>query len=367
MHNRLKNFQNWLHENRIDVAVLTSSDTVFYFSGFMSDPHERVLAIAIFPEEEPFLFCPQMEVETAKATGFPYPIYGYSDTDSPWDMLAGKIVKRIPSVKRIAIEKEHMTVDRFEMIRKTFPDAEYIASEEKVNELRLTKDETEIAKLKKAGELADYAIQVGCEALTEGITELELVAIVEYELKKKGVQKMSFETTILTGPNAANPHGTPGANRVKNGDFVLFDLGVVYEGYCSDITRTIGVGDVSQEHIEIYNTVLKAQEAAVRACKPGKTCAEIDQAARKIISDAGYGPYFTHRLGHGLGIHIHEYPSVHANNPLPLKEGMVFTIEPGIYIPGKLGVRIEDDVVITKDGVELLTNYPKELQIISLS
>lgn len=363
---REENYRNWLKEKNIDVALLTSSDTVFYFSGFMSDPHERVLAIVLFPEEEPFLFCPQLELETAKATGFPHSVYGYSDTENPWEKIKEEILKRTPSVSTIAIEKQHMTVDRYEALRKIFPDASFIASEEKINELRMIKDRAEIEKLRKACELADEAIRIGCEAIVEGITENELVAIVEYELKKQGVQKMSFQTTILTGPNAANPHGTPGTNKVKNGDFVLFDLGVVYEGYCSDITRTIGVGDVPEEHIQIYNTVLKAQEAAVNACKPGKTCASIDRIARDLISEAGYGEYFTHRLGHGLGINIHEYPSVHMNNELELKEGMVFTIEPGIYIPGKVGVRIEDDVVITKNGVEELTKYPKELQIIPL-
>ena len=153
-------------------------------------------------------------------------------------------------------------------------------------------------------------------------------------------------------------------NKVKNGDFVLFDLGVVYEGYCSDITRTIGFGDVPEEHVEIYNIVLKAQEAAVRSSKPGITCGEIDLTARNIIEEAGYGEYFTHRLGHGLGINIHEYPSINSTNKLVLQEGMVYTIEPGIYIPGKVGIRIEDDVVITKNGAETLTKYPKELQLL---
>lgn len=364
MQKRLEKLTNWLRNESIDAAILTSSETVFYFSGFMSDPHERVLAIVLFPHEEPFLFCPQMEVATAKETGFPYAIYGYSDIENPWEMIKREVLKRTAKIERIAIEKQHMNVERFEILQKAFPGSEFIACEEKVNDLRLIKDRSEIEKLKKACELADYAIEVGSAAIKEGITELELVAIVEYELKKKGVEKMSFQTTILTGPHAASPHGTPGMNKVKNGDFVLFDLGVVYEGYCSDITRTIGFGDVPEEHVEIYNIVLKAQEAAVRSSKPGITCGEIDLTARNIIEEAGYGEYFTHRLGHGLGINIHEYPSINSTNKLVLQEGMVYTIEPGIYIPGKVGIRIEDDVVITKNGAETLTKYPKELQLL---
>ena len=197
------------------------------------------------------------------------------------------------------------------------------------------------------------------------MSELEIVAEIEYEMKKKGVEKMSFATTVLAGAKAALPHGTPDQTKVKKGDFVLFDLGVVYNGYCSDITRTVAFGDVRKEHKKVYETVLNAQMAAVDAVKPGMTCSELDKVARNIIQEAGYGEYFTHRLGHGLGISIHEYPSVTETNNLTLKEGMVFTIEPGIYIPGQVGVRIEDDVVVTKTGREVLTKFPKSLQVIS--
>ena len=175
---------------------------------------------------------------------------------------------------------------------------------------------------------------------------------------------MSFSTMVLTGANAASPHGTPGSTKVKRGDFVLFDLGVVYEGYCSDITRTVAYGDISDKQREIYETVLKAEEAAIAASKPGVSCAEIDLTARNIIRDKGYGDYFPHRLGHGLGISVHEFPSLTETNPLLLKSGMVYTIEPGIYVPNVAGVRIEDDIYVTENGAEVLTKYPKTLQII---
>lgn len=175
---------------------------------------------------------------------------------------------------------------------------------------------------------------------------------------------MSFDTMVLAGANAALPHGTPGLTKIKKGDLVLFDLGVVYQGYCSDITRTIAYGDITDKQAEIYNTVLKAEEAAVSAVKPGVKASELDLTARNIIAEAGYGDYFPHRLGHGLGISVHEYPSMTTTNNLQIKPGMVFTIEPGIYVPDVAGVRIEDDLLVTENGAEILTKFPKSLQIV---
>ena len=364
MNERVAAFSQWLKNEQIDNAIITSPDHVFYFSGYFTDPHERLLAMVFFPDEEPFLLLPQMEAETAKESGVAYPLIGYFDTDHPWDLLEKEIQRRISTPKRIAIEKSHMNVGRYEKLKHLFPEADITSAEEKLQSLRVIKDHEELKKLEKAAELADYAIKVGVDAIREGITELELVALIEYEMKKKGVHKMSFDTTVLVGKNAANPHGTPGLHKVKKGDFVLFDLGVIYEGYCSDITRTVAFGEVNEKHLKVYNTVLKAQEEALLKTRPGITCSELDEVARSIIREACYGSYFTHRLGHGLGISIHEYPSVTGTNPLPLKEGMVFTIEPGIYIPGEIGVRIEDDVYVTDDGAISLTKYPKELIIL---
>ena len=201
--------------------------------------------------------------------------------------------------------------------------------------------------------------------IKEGKTELEIVAAIEYELKKKGITDMSFATMVLTGANGASPHGTPGQTKIQKGDFVLFDLGVIVDGYCSDITRTVAYGEINDKQKEIYDTVLKAQLAAIDASNPEVTCANVDLTARKIISDAGYGEYFPHRLGHGLGIGVHEYPSLTETNELQLEAGMVYTIEPGIYVPNVAGVRIEDDILVTKNGVEILTKFPKELQYIN--
>jgi len=172
---------------------------------------------------------------------------------------------------------------------------------------------------------------------------------------------MSFDTMVLTGDNAANPHGIPGANKVEKDALLLFDLGVMVNGYASDMTRTVAVGKPDQFKKDIYNLTLEAQQAALDFIKPGVTAHEVDRAAREVIEKAGYGEYFNHRLGHGIGMDVHEFPSIMEGNDLVIEEGMCFSVEPGIYIPGKVGVRIEDCGVVTKDGFDLFTSTSKDL------
>lgn len=365
MNEKLQALTNWLQEENIDVSIVTSKYNVFYLAGYYSEPHERLIAYVSFKDHPPFLICPAMEVEDAKRETKDLDVIGYFDTQDSMELLSTEVKKRCTSVTSVGLEKEHLHVSRFESLLKAFPESKWVSLENKLQKLRMVKDEQEISIIQEACELADFAVEVGVQTLREGISEMEVIAQIEYELKKKGVRQMSFSTMVLTGANAASPHGTPGASKVKKGDLVLFDLGVVHKGYCSDITRTVAFGDISCEQARIYETVKKAEIEAVKACTIGKTCAEIDGIARNIIREAGYGEYFPHRLGHGLGLSVHEYPSLTDQNQLPLEEGMCFTVEPGIYVPKVAGVRIEDDIVVTKDEPLILTKFPKELQIIS--
>ncbi|YAR62947.1 Xaa-Pro dipeptidase [Bacillus cytotoxicus] len=364
MNTRLEKFMHWLQEQDVEATFLTSTPNVFYMTNFHCEPHERLLGLFVFQEQEPILICPKMEENQARNAGWTHEIIGFTDTDRPWDMIAKVLKDRSIKANAVAIEKEHLNVERYEALTELFPNATFHSAEEKVRELRLIKDEKELSILREVAHMADYAVGIGVEAIKENRSELEVLAIIEHELKKKGIHKMSFDTMVLTGANSALPHGVPGANKMKRGDFVLFDLGVIIDGYCSDITRTVAFGDISEEQTRIYNTVLSGQLQAIEACKPGVTLGAIDRVARSVIADAGYGDFFPHRLGHGLGISVHEYPDVKEGNESPLKEGMVFTIEPGIYVPNVGGVRIEDDIYITKDGTEILTKFPKELQFV---
>lgn len=364
MNARLTKLSDWMKENDIAMCLLTSTENVFYLSNFYGDPHERMLGLAVFQEKEPFLVCPALEKENVKNAGWAFDVIAYSDIENPWELIEQEARKRVQSFPKIAIEKEHMNVRRYEELLRRFPASKIVSSEEKLRRLRMIKDKEEIRRIKKACALADYAIDVAITEIRAGKTELDIVAAIEFELKKKGVQKMAFMTTVLAGTNSALPHGAPGETKIQEGDLIVLDLGVVVDGYCSDITRTVAYRDIGKKQREIYDTVLKSQLAAIKASKAGVTCAEVDLTARNIIAGAGYGPYFTHRLGHGLGISVHEYPSVTETNSLVLEEGMVFTIEPGIYIPGTGGVRIEDDVLVTSQGPLMLTKYPKELIIV---
>lgn len=360
---KLNELQAYLVTNEIDAAFITTPDNVFYFSNFNSDPHERLLGVMLFKDAEPFLICPKMEMPDVIAAGWQYEVVGHEDTENAWDIVAKTIATRNTPFQKLAIEKAHLTVERFEAIQERFENIVFVGIDEKINAMRIYKSEEELVKMRKAAELADYAIQVGCDAITEGKTEMEVLNEIESAIKAKGYA-MSFDTMVLAGEKAASPHGTPGDRKIQQGDLILFDLGVIYEGYCSDITRTVAFGQPGEEQIKIYNTVRAANENAIAAVKPGVRAMDLDKIARDTIADAGYGEYFTHRLGHGLGISVHEFPSINGSNEMVLNEGTVFTIEPGVYKTNVAGVRIEDDVVVTSTGVEILTKFTKELVIL---
>lgn len=358
--NKIAQLQAHLKTQQLDAAFITTPDNVFYFTGFRSNPHERLLGVFVPTNAEPFLICPKMEVPDAREV-FDGKIIGHVDTENAWDLLVASF--HVP-VAKLAIEKSHMTVERKELLEQRIQGGEFRGIDEFITELRLIKTQDELVELRKAAELADYAIEVGCSLIEEGKTEMEILSAVESAVKAKGADGMSFSTMVLSGPKTASPHGTPGSRKIQKGDFILFDLGVIVNGYCSDITRTVAFGEPTNAQREVYETVKRAEEKAVSLVKPGVLAKDLDAAARQIITDAGYGDYFTHRLGHGLGISVHEFPSIHGENDMELREGMVFTIEPGIYNPEITGVRIEDDVVVTADGVEVLTKFTKELLVL---
>jgi Xaa-Pro dipeptidase len=364
---RLEKLSSWLKQESIDAAFLTSTANVFYLSGFLCHPHERLLGLFVFPETEPLLICPQMEVKQAKDAGWSYEILGYNDTQNPWEMIRNALTSRKiepNGVRTLAVEKDHLSYRRAESLKSILPGARLVSAEDRMHQLRMIKDAKEIGIMREAARLADYGVEVGISALKEGVTETEVVAAIEMALKQKGIQEMAFSTMVLFGEKSGLPHGTPGDRRLREGDLVLFDLGVVLEGYCSDITRTVAYRSAGEQQREIYETVLQAQLNALGACKPGTPIGELDRTARDVIEQAGYGNHFPHRLGHGLGIEVHEYPSLTNTNTQPLQPGMVFTVEPGIYVEGVGGVRIEDDVMITEEGCEILTHFPKEWMIV---
>lgn len=362
---RLEMVTKWLKEKDTDAAFIHSAENVFYLTNFLTDPHERLMGLFVFKDSEPFFICPGMETSQAKDAGWGQELIGYGDHEDPWEIIQKAIHKRSGGkALSVAVEKDLLSYSRAENLMSSAGASALLSIEELMNGLRLIKDEKEISILEKAAELADFGVKTGVEALKEGISEMDVIAEIEYQLKRKGVSQMSFSTMVLFGEKSGQPHGNPGLETLKKGDLVLFDLGVVLDGYCSDITRTVAFDHINDKQKEIYDTCLKANQAALDASKPGTRIGDLDLAARKVIEDAGFGDYFPHRLGHGLGISVHEYPSMAYTNDHGLKEGMVYTVEPGIYLPGVGGVRIEDDVLVTKEGYRTLTKFPKQLQII---
>lgn len=362
---KIQELTAWMLKEGIDVAYITNPNSIAYFSGFQSDPHERVLALIFSTTRDPFLFTPALEADTAKQSSWTYDVKGYLDTEDPWKVLSDEILSRYGKPAVFAIEKAFFTLDRYERFSAYFPATDFSKdATPMIQQMQLRKTEQEIQTLIEAGNWADVAFETGFAAVKEGATEEEIVAEIEYQLKRKGVSHMSFDTTVLAGAHAASPHGAPDNTPVKSNELVLFDLGVVWKGYCSDATRTIAYQKPTKFQEEIYGIVLEAQLAAQQAVKPGITASELDTIAREVIESYGYGEAFNHRLGHGIGTSVHEFPSIVAGNDLVLEEGMCFSIEPGIYLPGKVGVRIEDCVYVTKEGCQSFTFTPKELLVI---
>lgn len=365
MTDKLMSIQNWLNEQQLDVAYFSDFHSIDYLTGFNSDPIERVLALFVFPEDEPFIFAPALEVEAVKNSGWQYPVYGYQDQENPWNLISEHLHTRTKHTEKWAVEKDQLTLNRASFIQTAVPEAKFIGNlSPLMTEMHLIKTPDEIVKLHKAGLDADRAFEFGFAALQAGVSELQVMAKLEYDLKSAGVAGMSFETLVQFGAHAAEPHGDTSNNTLKSGDLALFDLGTIYDGYVSDATRTVAFQSASDHQRDVYNVVLEAQLTAQNAAKPGMTAGELDGIARDVITKAGYGDYFVHRLGHGIGSSVHESIQIAQGNDLILQPGISFSIEPGIYIPGDLGIRIEDSVIMTETGVDSYTHSSKELRII---
>ncbi|MBP2621686.1 M24 family metallopeptidase [Streptococcus panodentis] len=347
----------YLEHEKTDAAVFSDPVSINYLTGFYSDPHERQMFLFVYPHQEPLLFVPALEADRA-ASILNFQVVGYVDSENPWQ----KIKNTLPAApfRKIAVEFDNLILTKYHGLRTVFEGAEFTNLTPLINRLRLIKSADEIQKMLIAGQYADKAVNIGFDSISLDKTETDIIAQIDFAIKREGYE-MSFETMVLTGDNAANPHGIPGAHTIENNALLLFDLGCMVNGYASDMTRTVAVGQPDQFKKEIYQLTLEAQQAALDFIKPGVTAHEVDRAARQVIEKAGYGEYFNHRLGHGIGMDVHEFPSIMEGNDLVIEEGMCFSVEPGIYIPGKVGVRIEDCGHVTKNGFELFTESSKDL------
>ncbi len=269
--------------------------------------------------------------------------------------------------KSVAVEADRMTLKQYADFVRALDGIDIVADgvlDAAITDIRSVKDKSEVEKIIKAQRIAEDAFRHILTFIKEGVTEKEVALELDYHMLSHGADGLSFETIAISGKNTSKPHGVPSDKKIEKGDFVTMDFGAVVEGYHSDMTRTVAVGFVSEEQRTVYNTVLEAQAKAQLAARSGELCKNVDRAARGVIENAGCGEYFNHSTGHGVGVEIHEYPNLSPVCEKALKAGNVVTDEPGIYIPERFGVRIEDMLLITESGCENLTRAPKELIIL---
>jgi Xaa-Pro dipeptidase len=363
---RIEIFIRKLHDHTIPSALITNPSNVFYFTGIAIDPHERFLGLLINAKEERSLFIvPELEEEKAKESHLDLLVY--KDNENALEMLS----KAITSTS-LGIEKEHISLKRAEALayftklqNKDFSGYDEVS--DFIMEMRLIKDPGEIQMIKQAALCIDNALEKCMTYIKPGRTEKQLKSRLLAEIaQQEGTEGAAFDFQVSAGPDASNPHGITGDRAFEKHDVILIDCGVNYQNYRSDITRMFFIGSPTKKVAELYNIVLAAQDAAINTAGIGVKAGKVDIAARMVIEKAGYGKNFSCRVGHGLGIDIHEAPSIHDKNDSQLKAGMVFTVEPGIYIPGVVGIRIEDDLLITEHGAEVLTHFPKALNEIIL-
>ncbi|MBQ0084100.1 MAG: aminopeptidase P family protein [Clostridiales bacterium] len=271
------------------------------------------------------------------------------------------------NIKKLYIETEAVSFAQYQNYLKAFEFAE-ISSDNSLDtalkNLRRIKDNSELAKIKEAQLLTDETFSYICGRIEAGRTEREIMLDMEFNMRKAGAQGVSFDFIVVSGKNSSMPHGVPSDKRLEKGDFITMDFGAVVDGYRSDMTRTVALGNVSAEQKKVYDTVLSAQSEALKNITPGKKCSDIDKIARDIIDNAGYRGAFGHSLGHSVGIEIHESPNFSPGCETLLEPGMVLTVEPGIYLENKFGVRIEDMIFVTEDGCEDITKSTKELLVL---
>lgn len=360
--NKIERISKFLEANDVDMTFITNPTTLHYLTGLAIDPHERIAGLILFKSAPPLLFTPALEVEKAKEKTTGFDIFGYEDAQNPWQVIREHISI---SIHKIGVEYSDIPLSKTEGLKSQFGAIEFVNLTPLIERMRLIKSQDEIEKMKIAGDYADRCFDIGFKAAAKrnGVTESDLVATIEFEMKRMGIPQMSFETIVLSGKRAANPHGVPEEVQIEENKLLLFDLGVMSKGYASDATRTIAIGKPNAFDAEIHKIVQEAQAKAMDFIKPGVTAHEIDAVARDLITKAGYGDYFNHRLGHGIGMDVHEYPSIVGGNDLVIEKGMCFSNEPGIYIPGKVGVRIEDCLYVTDNGCESFTHTNHDLMI----
>lgn len=354
--NNIEKIRKKLGEKDLDAVIIENEKNQRYAAGFPFTDGSVIVA-----REGAWLITDSRYIEAAgmQAEGVEILMY---EKQKPLRAFISEIISS-SAIKRLGIEEKSLSYGRYLELKELLP-CELVPAQYIFSDLRASKSEEEIGYMKEAQAISEAALDEVLGIIKPGMTEKEIAAELVYRMLRHGSEGNSFDPIVVTGTKTSMPHGVPGNNIVKAGDFLTMDFGCIKHGYCSDMTRTVAVGHASDEMRKIYSIVLEAQLAGIAASAAGVPGCAIDAAARKVISDAGYGAYFGHGYGHSLGLDIHEAPNANPTGTAPMPVGAVVSAEPGIYLPGKFGVRIEDVAVMREGGCEVITKAPKQLIIL---
>lgn len=345
----------------LDGMVFNPSPTLAYLTGLHFHLMERPTVLLVTPAANA-LILPQLEMAKLAAARLPLITFPYGDDPATWSVAFSQATRALNlDGKTIGVEPTALRFLELRLLQNAAPGARWVSAEAVVATLRMEKDPAEVSAMHRAVQIAEQALQATLPGIRAGRTEQEIAAELVINLLKAGSGVLPFTPIVSGGANSANPHATPTDRPLQPGDLLVIDWGASYDSYISDLTRTFAIGAVEDEFRRIAEIVGQANAAGRAAARPGIEAGAIDRAARQVITAAGYGEFFIHRTGHGIGLEGHEPPYMYAENKLILAPGMAFTVEPGIYLPGRGGVRIEDDVVLTAGGAEVLSSLPRHL------
>ena len=351
---RLERVRQQMRTQGLSQILVTSTASVYYLTGQWVEPHERMLALYLDLEGRTILFGNELFGLSATPE---LPVVTHTDSDDPVAHLAFTVHPGVLGVDKFWYSKFLMGLMSHR------PDVRPVLGSDPVDRARMCKDEAEQQAMRRSSALNDQVMAQAIAAVAQGVRENELASLVNRAYLERGAD-CEGPQLVCFGPNGADPHHAPDSTVLQPGDSITFDIFTPIGRYWCDMTRTVFYQSVTPRQREVYELVRQANEAAEAMIRPGVLLSEVDKTARDLISGGGYGPYFTHRLGHGCGLECHEPPDVSSASHTPLEPGMVFSVEPGIYLPGEFGVRIEDLVLVTETGCEVLNHAPKELQII---
>lgn len=363
---RLDKLTASLLSSNLDAVILNPGPTLKYLTGLNFHLMERPVVLFVAPGKDPVLVLPELELP--KVDLFPYKVQGIAYGENPleWDDAFRKAAQALGvDGKRIGVEPRQLRLLEFRHVKSGAPESDFPDASDVLADLRLRKDKAEVDAMRAAVKIAQDALEATIPQIKIGMTEREVASELVMQLLKHGSEsEMPFAPIVSAGPNSANPHASPTDRKLQAGDLLVVDWGAAYDGYISDLTRTFAVGEVDEECQKIHQIVQEANAAGRAAGKPGVPCAAVDKAARDVIEKAGYGKFFTHRTGHGIGMEGHEAPYMRGDNMQILEPGMAYTVEPGIYLTNRNGVRIEDNMVITETGAESLSDMPREIRVV---